>query len=107
MGLAAAGYLPPVYGALLQEGIDVAVILNALRALRPVAAATPLAPADAALTQRFRAEHQGIESRYLRNLEGGDQETNQQQMYHNIKQPHRPIHLGERVRLNFVEQAEF
>jgi len=34
MGLAAAGYLPPVAGALLQEGIDLAVILNALRALR-------------------------------------------------------------------------
>ena len=57
MGVAAAGYLPAVWGALLQEGIDVAVILNALRALRPVAAAAPLAPADAALTQRFRAEH--------------------------------------------------
>jgi P-type E1-E2 ATPase len=34
MGFAAAGDLPPVAGALLQEGIDVAVILNALRALR-------------------------------------------------------------------------
>jgi P-type E1-E2 ATPase len=34
MGVAAAGYLPPVEGALLQEAIDVAVILNALRALR-------------------------------------------------------------------------
>jgi heavy metal translocating P-type ATPase len=33
MGFAAAGYLPPVQGALLQEVIDVAVILNALRAL--------------------------------------------------------------------------
>jgi P-type E1-E2 ATPase len=33
MAFAAAGYLPPVGGALLQEGIDVAVILNALRAL--------------------------------------------------------------------------
>jgi len=31
---AAAGALPPAAGALLQEGIDVAVILNALRALR-------------------------------------------------------------------------
>ncbi len=31
---AAFGYLPPVAGALLQEVIDVAVILNALRALR-------------------------------------------------------------------------
>jgi cation transport ATPase len=33
MIVAAAGYLPPVAGALLQEGIDLAVILNALRAL--------------------------------------------------------------------------
>ncbi len=31
---AAFGYLTPVQGALLQEAIDVAVILNALRALR-------------------------------------------------------------------------
>ena len=35
MGLAAAGLLPAVWGALLQEGIDVVVILNALRALAP------------------------------------------------------------------------
>jgi heavy metal translocating P-type ATPase len=34
MGFAALGFIPPVLGALLQEGIDVAVILNALRALR-------------------------------------------------------------------------
>jgi heavy metal translocating P-type ATPase len=34
MAPAALGYIPPVAGALLQEGIDVAVILNALRALR-------------------------------------------------------------------------
>ncbi|MGZ6640952.1 MAG: heavy metal translocating P-type ATPase [Solirubrobacteraceae bacterium] len=34
MVLAALGHIPPVAGALLQEGIDVAVILNALRALR-------------------------------------------------------------------------
>jgi heavy metal translocating P-type ATPase len=33
MVAAALGYLPPLAGALLQEGIDVAVILNALRAL--------------------------------------------------------------------------
>jgi heavy metal translocating P-type ATPase len=35
MAAAAAGHLTPVQGALLQEGIDLAVILNALRALRP------------------------------------------------------------------------
>ena len=34
MLVAAAGWLPPVAGALTQEAIDVAVILNALRALR-------------------------------------------------------------------------
>ena len=34
MLVAAAGYLSPVQGALLQEGIDAAVILNALRALK-------------------------------------------------------------------------
>jgi hypothetical protein len=34
MGAAAFGYISPVQGALLQEAIDVAVILNALRALR-------------------------------------------------------------------------
>ncbi|MFK8251617.1 heavy metal translocating P-type ATPase [Ancylobacter terrae] len=38
MGFAAFGYLTPVQGALLQEAIDVAVILNALRALRAPAA---------------------------------------------------------------------
>jgi heavy metal translocating P-type ATPase len=34
MVAAALGYVPPVTGALIQEGIDLAVILNALRALR-------------------------------------------------------------------------
>ena len=34
MGFAAVGLLVPLAGAILQEGIDVAVILNALRALR-------------------------------------------------------------------------
>ncbi|MFZ0151525.1 MAG: heavy metal translocating P-type ATPase [Xanthobacteraceae bacterium] len=53
MGFAAAGFLPPVAGALSQEAIDLAVILNALRALTsghkfghqkmPAAAATTLA----------------------------------------------------------------
>lgn len=34
MFAAALGYLPPVAGALVQEAIDIAVILNALRGLR-------------------------------------------------------------------------
>jgi hypothetical protein len=36
MGFAAAGHLRPAVGALLQEGIDVLVLLNALRALGPL-----------------------------------------------------------------------
>jgi cation transport ATPase len=39
MIVAAFGYIPPTIGALLQEGIDLAVILNALRA-----AAAPASP---------------------------------------------------------------
>jgi len=39
MGFAAAGVIAPVAGALLQEGIDLAVVLNALRALRPAGTA--------------------------------------------------------------------
>jgi heavy metal translocating P-type ATPase len=60
MGAAAAGLLPAVWGALLQELIDVTVILNALRALRPGPAHVPLAARDAALTRRFQAEHESI-----------------------------------------------
>jgi heavy metal translocating P-type ATPase len=47
MIVAALGYIPPALGALLQEAIDVAVILNALRALG--GGAMPPAPAPAAL----------------------------------------------------------
>jgi cation transport ATPase len=60
MAAAAAGLLPAVWGALLQEAIDVAVILNALRALAPVPAEVRLTAADEDLTRRFRAEHQAI-----------------------------------------------
>jgi heavy metal translocating P-type ATPase len=37
MLLAAAGYLPPVAGAVAQEGIDLAAVLNALRVVFPTA----------------------------------------------------------------------
>ncbi|MFF3890104.1 heavy metal translocating P-type ATPase [Streptomyces sp. NPDC001914] len=62
MTAAAFGLLPPAAGALLQEGIDVAVILNALRALRVDQAAGPaLTPAAEALVQRFAAEHDDLQ----------------------------------------------
>ncbi len=54
MGFAAFGLLPAVWGAVLQEGIDVIVILNALRALRGNAKDVSLAQDDAVLTKRFR-----------------------------------------------------
>ena len=44
---AALGYLTPVQGALLQELIDVAVILNALRALRIMPRASGQLPGKA------------------------------------------------------------
>lgn len=62
MAAAAAGLLPPAAGALLQEGIDVAVILNALRALRDDRAARPvLRPDTQALIHRFAAEHDDLQ----------------------------------------------
>ena len=58
MAIAALGWLPPAAGALLQEGIDVAVILNALRALRGNPATDVSLPADTeTLLHRFAAEH--------------------------------------------------
>ncbi|ODA71337.1 heavy metal translocating P-type ATPase [Streptomyces sp. AVP053U2] len=62
MAAAAFGLLPPAAGALLQEGIDVAVILNALRALRVGRAARPaLTPTAEALIHRFAAEHDDLQ----------------------------------------------
>ena len=58
MGFAAFGLLPPAVGALLQEGIDLAVILNALRALRGEHPGTPpLSPRAEELVRRFSGEH--------------------------------------------------
>jgi heavy metal translocating P-type ATPase len=57
MVVAVFGYLPPVWGALFQEVIDVAVILNALRALRDITSATRLSAQETALARRFSVEH--------------------------------------------------
>ena len=60
MGVAAVGLLPAVWGAILQEAIDVIVILNALRVLRPGRSTLRLDEQDAALTRRFQGEHVAI-----------------------------------------------
>lgn len=57
MFVAAAGYLAPVSGALLQEGIDAAVILNSLRALGGYRRRRAASEPTHALADRFRAEH--------------------------------------------------
>ncbi|MGW4488994.1 heavy metal translocating P-type ATPase [Amycolatopsis sp. NPDC004368] len=54
---AAGGFLVPVLGALVQEAIDVAVILNALRALH---APRTGAPAPAGVLRRFESEHERL-----------------------------------------------
>ncbi|KOV38998.1 hypothetical protein ADK60_01190 [Streptomyces sp. XY431] len=55
------GLLPPAVGAPLQEAIDVAVILNALRALLPARGARPaLEPDTEDLIHRFATEHDDL-----------------------------------------------
>ncbi len=62
MGAATAGLLPPVVGAVLQEAIDAAAILNALRALRGGhGAARPRIPVE--MGERLRAEHRELAPR--------------------------------------------
>jgi len=57
MLLGAVGLLKPVGGALLQEAIDVAVILNALRALRGDKQSRQMRGPGSHVGDRFRAEH--------------------------------------------------
>jgi soluble P-type ATPase len=60
MAVATIGLLPAVWGAILQEAIDVTVIFNALRALRGGSTEMRLAEKDSALTRRFQDEHLAI-----------------------------------------------
>jgi heavy metal translocating P-type ATPase len=73
MVVAAFGYLPPVWGAILQEFIDVAVILNALRALRDTTSASRLSAREAALARRFSAEHSTLRPDLARIRDVADQ----------------------------------
>jgi heavy metal translocating P-type ATPase len=61
MGLAAFGWLTPVAGALTQEAIDVAVILNALRALVP-ARKFGHRPMPSATATALRQEHEHLDA---------------------------------------------
>jgi heavy metal translocating P-type ATPase len=57
MGAAAGGVLPPAVGAILQELIDAAVIINALRALRAGRDEVRLDEPGEAIAQRFASAH--------------------------------------------------
>ncbi len=62
MVAAALGFLPVVAGAILQEGIDVAVILNALRAVRGGVDAPVRIAGWNETSARLRAEHLVLET---------------------------------------------
>jgi hypothetical protein len=60
MGFAAAGYIAPVDGAILQEAIDVLVILNALRALGGGRTVAPSSPETTGLAQSLASSHRAL-----------------------------------------------
>lgn len=64
MAFAGLGALPPTWGALLQEAIDAAVILNALRALGGGrTAGSRLSEEASRITRRFAADHSVLRPR--------------------------------------------
>jgi heavy metal translocating P-type ATPase len=63
MGAASLGYLAPVAGALLQEGIDVLVILNALRALGGGGLTVRRTAEQGALARHLGEEHEALRPR--------------------------------------------
>ena len=60
MAFAAAGFIAPIDGALLQEAIDVLVILNALRALTGPAVGTPGSPEMAGIAEELALCHRAL-----------------------------------------------
>lgn len=61
MALATMGLMPAATGALLQEAIDLAVILNALRALRPGTAGLPDVDGETqSLIRTFAGQHESM-----------------------------------------------
>ena len=70
MAFAAVGLLPPVAGALVQEVIDVAVILNALRALGRGGTRARPDPSAVERSRQFRDEHRKMHDDVRRNPAG-------------------------------------
>ncbi len=62
MLIAASGNLTPTWGAIAQEGIDLAVILNALRVLRVPRSKLSFSPETVALATKLESEHLQLRS---------------------------------------------
>lgn len=60
MAFAAAGFITPIDGALLQEAIDVLVILNALRALTGPTVGIPSSPEMVGIAQGLALRHRAL-----------------------------------------------
>ncbi len=60
MAVAALGYLPPVEGAVLQEGIDIVAIVNALRALRIAPLRGRRGLLDSRQADQLKSEHDAL-----------------------------------------------
>lgn len=72
MMFASAGYLTPVAGAVSQEAIDIAVILNALRALVPARSLLHAPPMPQDALRALRQEHEQLTSKLDRLRELAD-----------------------------------
>ncbi|KXK59876.1 ATPase P [Micromonospora rosaria] len=72
MLVAAAGRLPPVAGAFLQEGIDVVVILNALRALGGGLRRRDVPAGTRDLLDRYAGQHRAVRAAVTRVRDAAD-----------------------------------
>ena len=91
----AAGLFVPVAGAVIQEVIDVASILNALRATRGDRTRTPIPPGASRAAERFLQEHRAFAPEVARIRETADRLG--------IEPPERSRAELERVRTFLVE----
>jgi cation transport ATPase len=84
MVVASLGYIPPVAGAVLQEGIDVAVILNALRAAFP-------SRTSGFFHLRFTSAAPSLQRSYDPDLSGGRHHESHRSDHRSAIQPGRSV----------------
>jgi phosphoserine phosphatase len=106
MAVAAAGFLPPVAGALAQEAIDVAVILNALRALADAPRHGRGDERATGVSRQFRDEHRRMlpEVRRIRQVADHLDELGSAEARAALRQIHHFL-IGELIPHNREEDA--